>query len=266
MSDGIEDGDEKVIQMRLEFIFKPNSAKYLDNSGNPIDTLVRASIFLKKKYAYGTTSHKYQIIDKYGRTAWATEDQIQKRQIPTYIDKQGNEFQARISPDYVIAYEGMEELTKLIKEYLVIPSVEKWEKDPVTKKNKYVGLIDNPSDAEVMPDHIEELFKGDISEIKEIFSYQPNNEVKMPYYVKNGSDGKQYQQIYMKMPMRNSITASNGVYTKLVNEITDSQSRRMLANCEFDFGELHEYNIVPTSFTPSEAPMPDSLVNSPTPW
>lgn len=258
----IEDGDEKIPQIKLDFIVKPNPAKYLDNQGIPIEAIIHAPIFLKKRYAYGTTSNKYQIIDKYGRTAWATEEQIRNREIPTYKDKDGNEFQARISPDYVVAYEGLEELTKLIREYLVIPSVEKWEKDPATKKNRYVGLIDNPAEAEVMPDHIEDLFKGNVSEIKEIFGYQPENEVKLPYYMRNAADGKQYQGVYTKMPMKNAVTN----YSKLVDEVVAAQNRGALPNCEFDFGELHEYVVTPTTFAPTNAPMPGTAAFGQTPW
>jgi hypothetical protein len=116
-----------------------------------------------------------------------------------------------------------------------------------------------------MPDHIEDFFKGNISELKEIFGYQPENEVKLSYYVKtNTADNKQYQQVYMKMPMRNSVTASNGAYTKLKDEVTNAQNRGSLPNCEFDFGELHEYVVVPTTFTPSGI-MPEAAPMT-SPW
>ena len=247
---------QQIPQVRLDFIVKPNSAKYLDIQGNPIEAIVHAPIFLRRRYAYGASSGKYQIIDKYGRTAWATPEEIEKHEIPTYKDKDGNEFKARISPDYIVAYEGMEELTKLIRAYLNIPSVEKWE------NKKIVGLIDNPSDAEVLPDHIEDYFKGNFSELKEIFGYQPENEVKLAYYVRNTIEGKQYQGVYMKMPMKNSITD----YSKLAKEIEEAQNKGSLQNCEFDFNEMHEYTVAPTTFMPPTTPMPGTEFLASTPW
>lgn len=236
----VEVNDLQIPQARIDFIVKPNPAKYLDLQGAPIDTIIHAPIFLRRRYVFGASSNKFKVMDKYGRTAWATKEEIETKQIPTYKDKDGNEFKARISPDYIVCYEGLEELTMLIRAYLNIPSVDKWE------NKKIVGLIDNPSDAEVMPDHIEDIFKGDFKELKEIFGYQPENEVKLPYYVRNTTDGKQYQGVYMKMPLKNSVTD----YSKLAKEITESQERGALANCEFNFEEFHEYTITPTSFTP----------------
>lgn len=240
----IEVNELQVPQARIDFIVKPNPAKYTDIQGMPIDTIIHAPIFLRQRYVYGATSNKFKVIDKYGRTAWATKEEIENKQVPIYKDKDGNDVKARISPDYIMCYEGLEELTQLIRAYLNIPTVDKWE------NKKIVGLIDNPSDAEVMPDHIEDIFKGNFKELKEIFSYQPENEVKLPYYVRNTTDAngnsRQYQSVYMKMPLKNSVTD----YSKLAKEVTEAQERGSLANCEFSFDEFHEYTITPTSFTP----------------
>lgn len=258
----VEVNDLQIPQARLDFIIKPNSTKYLDAQGAPVDAIIHAPIFLRRRYVFGQTSNKFKVIDKYGRTAWATKEEIEGKKIPTYKDKDGNEFQARISPDYIPCYEGLEELTQLIRAYLNIPTVDKWE------NKKIVGLIDNSSDAEVMPDHVEDYFKGNFSELKEIFGYQPENEVKLGYYVRNNTaDGKQYQGVYMKMPMKNSTTTSNNIYAKYAEEITNAQNRGSLSNCEFDFGELHEYVVTPTTFAPNPSmTMPTSEGVIASPW
>jgi hypothetical protein len=242
-------------QIRLDFITKPDPEKYLDLQNQPIDSLIHVPIYLRRVYNFGSKSNKYQIIDKYGRTAWATREEIEARQIPVYQTKDGGTMQANISPDYIIAYEGLEELTKLIRAYLNIPTVEKWE------GGKVVGLIDNPSDAEVLPDHIEDYFKGDIKELKEIFSFQTNNKVKIAYGVKTTPENKQYQAAYTRMFLKNNITS----YDRLKAEIESTKNNGGLSNVEFSFDELHEYQVVPTNFTAQPAPSIPGISGQ-TPW
>lgn len=254
----------QVPQVRLDFVCKPNPDKYLDAQNQPIDTLIHVSLFLRKQYKYGSRTGKYQIIDTYGRTAWATKEEIDKKAIPVYQTKDGGTMQANISKDYTVAYDGIEDLTKLIRAYLNIPTVEKWD------NGKVVGLIENPADAEVMPDHIEDYFKGDFTELKEIFGYQPNNEVKIAYGVRTTDDNKQYQAAYTRMFLKNNVTD----YSKLDRDIASTKANGGLSTTEFECSELHEYSVTPTSFEPSENPttsMPaspdnDAMFGEPAPW
>lgn len=244
----VEVNEKAIPQVRIDFIAKPDPEKYLDSQNQPIDTLIHVSLFLRKQWKFGANKGKYQIIDKYGRTAWATAEEIEKKVIPTYQTKDGSTMQANISPDYTLAYDGLEELTKLIRAYLNIPTVEKWE------NGKVVGIIDNPADAEVMPDHIEDYFKGDFTELKEIFGYQPNNKVKIAYGVRTATDNKQYQAAYTRMFLKNNITD----YSKLDKEIANTKANNGLATTEFECNELHEYQVVPSTFVPNGAGMPNA--------
>jgi hypothetical protein len=255
----VEVNGNPVTQVRIDFIVHPDPEKYLDSQNQPIDTYIHMAIFLRRIYKFGSKTNKYQIIDKYGRTAWATKEEIEKRQIPVYQTKDGGTMQANISPDYIIAYEGLEELTKLIRAYLNIPTVEKWE------KGKVVGIIDNPSDAEVLPDHIEDYFKGDFSELKEIFGYQPNNKVKICFGVRTTEDNKQYQAAYTRMFLKNNISD----YSKLDAEIANAKANGGLQTTEFSCTEFHEYQVVPSTFNPAGAPMqgaPENFAGGQTPW
>ena len=238
----VEVNGNQVPQVRLDFICKPDPEKYLDANNQPVNALIHMTMFLRKSYRYGSNSGKYQIIDKYGRTAWATKEDIEAKRIPVY----SNGKPANISQDYTLAYEGLEDLTKLIRAYLNIPTVEKWENGQVT------GLIDNPADAEVMPDHIEDYFKGDFTEIREIFGYQPNNKVKIAYGVRTTDDNKQYQAAYTRMFLKNNMTN----YSKLDAEIANAKANGALSTTEFECGELHEYTVNPTSFEQATPEMP----------
>ena len=256
----VEVDGKNVPQVRIDFIVHPDPEKYLDAQGQPIDVNIHMPIFLRGQYKYGKNTRKYQIIDKYGRTAWATPEEIDKREIPTYNTKDGGTMRANISPDYVVAYEGLEELTKLIRAYLNIPTIEKWD------HNKVVGIIDNPADAEVLPDHIEDYFKGDFSELKEIFGYQPDNKVKICFGVRTTEDNKQFQAAYTRMFLKNNVSD----YSKLDAEIANTKANGGLASTEFECTEFHEYQVVPTTFAPAGVPaqgMPENFTGGgATPW
>lgn len=256
----VEIDGNQIPQVRLDFICKPDPEKYLDDQNQPIDTLIHVSLFLRKQYKYGSKTGKYQIIDDYGRTGWATKEDIEKKVIPVYPRKDGSgTIQANISNNYIIAYDGLEELTKLLRAYLNIPSVEKWE------NGRVVGLIDNPKDAEVMPEHIDDYFKGDFSELKEIFSYQPKNKVKIAFGVRTTDDNKQYQAAFTRMFLKNNVND----YSKLDKEITNTKINGGLSTTEFEVNEFHEYSVKPTDFTtePSTVAMPgnDNMFGN-TPW
>ncbi|MDQ9822852.1 hypothetical protein RFZ44_05690, partial [Acinetobacter sp. 163] len=72
---------------------------------------------------------------------------------------------------------GEEELTKFIKAYLNIPNVMKY------VNNTWV-MVDNPEDCEARLEHIEDYFKGNFKELREVIALQPNNRVKVLFGVK----------------------------------------------------------------------------------
>jgi hypothetical protein len=141
-----------------------------------------------------------------------------------------------------------------LKNYLNIPSVEKW------KDRQVVGLIDNPSDAEARLQCIENYFKGDFSELKEIATYQPNNKFKVMLGVRTTDDNKQYQAFFTEMTLKNSISD----YTKLSTRLAERKSVGAYSTTEFEVAELHEYEN-----TPSEVPSVSANTAgtaTPSPW
>lgn len=229
----LADGTE-VPQVRLDFIIKVDPTKYLDSNNNPIDLVTRLTLFISKSRR---TSSKgtFQVIDKYGRTAWVTPEQAQAHEIPVYA----NGKPANIDKNYRAAYNGEEDLINLLKTYLNIPNVDKWVNGAI------VGLIDNPADAEASLEHIEDYFKGDFKELKTILGYQPNNKFKVLFGVRNNSDdGRQYQTTYTRMFLKNGINN----YDRLAKHVNDAKNAGALSTSEFDFNELHEYVVESTNF------------------
>lgn len=249
---GPEGNKTKVPQVRIDFIVKADPEKYLDSQNQPLDFISKVSLYLAKSYRIGANSGKYQVIDKYGRTAWATKEDIQAKRIPQYANGPAN-----IDADYRPAYIGEEELIGFLKAYLNIPSVEKWE------NKKVVGLIDHPEDAEAMLEHLDDYFKGDFKELREIIGFQPNNKLKVLFGVKNTDDNKQYQTVYSKMFMKNNVTD----YSRLDKSVKETQEAGAMQNVEFDCTELHEY-VVESSNFPQQGggDMPFPPAQGATPW
>lgn len=224
-----------------------------DKEATGIDYNTRMTFFLQKKYRKGSMSGKYQVIDKYGRTAWATQEDIQAKKIPMYTNGPAN-----IDVDYRPCYIGEEELTAFLKNYMNIPEVK-----------SYVNgaWIDNPNvkpeECEARLENIDKYFTGDFSELKEIIGYQPNNKVKVLFGVRTSEDNKQYQTIYNKVTLRNN--SSN--FAKLEKEIQSAKETGALANTEYEICPLKEYVVKPSDLSSSSSEMPfDSASSDVSPW
>jgi hypothetical protein len=213
-----------------------------DADGKTIELKSVLSVYLVDKPYVGSRSGKHQIIDKYGRTAWATPEEIANKQIPQYKNGPAN-----IDADYREAYVGEEDLTNFIRAYINIPNVEKWE------DGKVVGLIDNPENAECRLDHIADYFKGNVKELKDILSYQPNNKLKVLFGVKTQNDGSQTQTIYTKMFLKNNIAN----YSKLDENVKERKNSGAESSTDYDVTDIHEDVVTPTDFSKTNgAPAP----------
>lgn len=238
---------EQVPQVRLDFLVEADPDKYKNAEGQSIGLKSRVTLFLRKAHRVSSAG-KMQIIDKYGRTAWATPQEIEAKQIPVY----SNGKPANIDADYRLAYNGEEDLIKFLIAYLNIPSCQryvngKWVMNDVTKL----------PDSEAMLDHIDDYFKGDVKELKNILSYQPNNKVKVLFGVRTAEDGRQYQTVYTRMFLKNNVTD----YSRLDKEVQETKASGALSTSEFDTVELHEYVVTPTDFSQVTNTQP-----SQTPW
>lgn len=250
----VEINGTKVPQVRLNFIVKADSEKYLDANNQPLDFVSRVSLFIRKAYRYNKDNTKVQVIDKYGRTAWVTIEQAKAHEVPVYSNGPAN-----IDKDYRPAYVGEEELIKFLIAYLNIPSCQRY------VDGKWVmNDADKLSDSEAMLEHIEEYFKGDFSELKTIIGYQPNNKVKVLFGIRNTDDNKQYQTVYTRMFLKNGVTD----YSRLDKDVKQTQESGALSTSEFDCTELHEYVVESTSFAPASgnADMPFPPAGGQTPW
>ena len=243
----------KVPQVRVDFLVEADSSKYLDNDNQPLDFKTKVTFFLRRE-ARLSKAGKYQIIDKYGRTAWATEEEIKAKQIPTYSN--GNK--ANISDDYRKAYVGEEELIKFLIAYLNIPNCQKY------VNNAWVmNEGEELADSEAYLEHIEDYFKGNFKELENIIKLQPNNKIKVLFGIRNTDDGKQYQTVYTRMFLKNNVTN----YSKLDKDLQETKAGGGLPTSEFEVTDIHEYVVNATNFEAQSMPFPEASANKvSTPW
>ena len=232
-----EVGETKVPQVRLDFIVKADPDKYLDANNQPLNFVSKVSLFIRRAYRYNKDNTKVQVIDKYGRTAWVTVEQAKNHEIPVYTSGPAN-----IDKGYRPAYVGEEELIKFLIAYLNIPACQRY-----INGEWVMNDADKLADSEAMLEHIEDYFKGDVSELKTIIGYQPNNKLKVLFGIRNTDDGRQHQTVYTRMFLKNGVND----YSKLDKDVKQTQEAGALSTSEFDCTELHEYVVESTSFAPT---------------
>ena len=210
--------------------------------------LVTMPLFITNQKQHGANSGKYQVVDKYGRFAWATEAEISAKEIPTY----SNGKKADISNDYRIAYVGEEDLTNFIRVFLCIPSITKWDNN---EKCMVPNTDVKPEECECRLDieTFEKFFKGDFSEIKDILGFQPTNKVKVCLGVRTDANGKLFQSVYTKKFISNAATSYSSLDKALQADIAYATTHNKVLSTEYSAKAVHEYSVTPTTFTASES-------------
>lgn len=243
--------DEGKEQVRVVFYAKTAPEAKLNNG---IELLIPISFMLTKDYRVGQTSGKYQIIDKFGRTAWATKEEVQSKAIPQYTSGPAN-----ISTDYRLAWQGEEFLIDFLIQWLNIPS-------PAVYKDKVWVMKENTDDSEVSLD-MATLFKGDVKELKELVTLAAAYTVKGAVGIRtvdNENGTRQYQAVFTRKFAKNAVTD----YSRIDAAITEFQNAGGAPSTEFSTQPLHENVVEATTFTPAAENDPLGAATAPTatPW
>lgn len=243
--------DEGKEQVRVVFYGKTAPDAKLNNG---IEMLIPISFMLTKDYRVGQTSGKYQIIDKFGRTAWATKEEVQSKAIPQYTSGPAN-----ISTDYRLAWQGEEFLIDFLIQWLNIPG-------PAVYKDKVWVMKENTDDSEVSLD-MAALFKGDVKELKELVTLAAAYIVKGAVGIRtvdNENGTRQYQAVFTRKFAKNAVTD----YSKIDAAITEFQNAGGAPGTEFSTQPLHENVVEATTFTPAADNDPLGAATAPTatPW
>lgn len=239
-------------QIRIVFYAKTAPDSKLNND---IELLIPISFILTKDYRVGQTSGKYQIIDEFGRTAWATKEDITNKVIPQYSSGPAN-----ISANYRLAWQGEEFLVDFLIQWLNIPG-------PSIYKDKTWVMKDNTEDSEVSID-MEALFKNNVKELKELVDLAKNYVVKAAVGIRtvdteNGT--RQYQAVFTRKFAKNAVTD----YSRIDAAITEFQNAGGAPSTEFSTQPLHENVVESTTFTAPSSnndPLGASSAPTDTPW
>ena len=229
--------------VRISVVLQPDTEKI--GFDMPLITM---PLFITNQKQHGANSGKYQVVDKYGRFAWATEAEISAKEIPTY----SNGKKADISNDYRIAYVGEEDLTNFIRVFLCIPSITKWDNN---EKCMVPNTDVKPEECECRLDieTFEKFFKGDFSDIKDILGFQPTNKIKVCLGVRTDANGKLFQSVYTKKFISNAATNYSSLDKALQADIAYATTHNKALSTEYSAKAVHEYSVTPTTFTASES-------------
>ena len=239
LTDKTDDEGKAYKSLRVSFMIEADS-KFEDGKENktnaalaePYKTTI--NFFLENRYVYNKDKTKVQVMDKYARTAWVTVEQCKNHQIPVYSNGP-----ARIDKDYKPLLRGEEALTQFILNYLNVTPIESYN----SNTGQWVTNA-HPEDCEGNLEEIQNYFKGNITELKDICKMMPTNRVKILMGIRTDNEGKQYENAYTETTMRNGSRS----YTFLKDKIDGRKAQGALQNVVFSddplgiISDIHEYN------------------------
>lgn len=197
---------------------------------NGIETIARATFFVRNEPTINREGTRQQVIDIYGNTTYGDIDDVKAKK--PLLTANGNP--AKVGPVYRPTYSGEADLVAFLKAFLVVPDAfvfpnGKWELSPKADEGKF-GL-----------DNIKDYFSGNVKEIKDAIALQPNNKVKMLFGVRTTEDNKQYQDVCT----RGDLILPN--YSKALDRIekrlADAKANGSFPNTEYKVCVLQEYKV-----------------------
>lgn len=222
-------------QVRLDFMVKTNPEKT-----DGIEMISKISFFLAKTPWVSAAGDKVQMVNKYGEFFWITVEEAETGKITTSKVIRSTDGMRK-------AYRGEEDLTEFLKNFLVIPGPTYLDKNTQEWKP-----IKNPAEAEAQLGKVEDYFRGDLSEIRDILSSQPENQVKLCFGVKTTDDNKLYQDVFIRKTVRLRVTD----YSKLDEAIQMAKNNGGYPNTEFSVEPLKEYVVGATQFSQATTEAP----------
>lgn len=236
--------DDGKATMRVVFYGKTNKESKVNNG---IELLLPISFTLTKNFKQSADG-KFLVIDKYGRTGWAFQEEIDAKST-MFTKKNGEKYKANIDKDYRKAYIGEDILIDFLIQWLNIPNPATYNKDTNTWTIKK-----DASDSEISLD-MDKVFKGDMSELKEVIEIAKAFLVKGAVGIKTTDEGKQYHNVFTRKFVKNAVTD----YSKLDAAITEFQANGGGVGVEYDINHLHENVVEATDFNNTETSNPEDM-------
>lgn len=219
-------------QVRLDF--------YVKASSMDLKTTFRSkfAIFLTKDKIVGATSGKTKIIDKYGRTAWATPTDLANKAIPVYSNGP-----ADIDAMYRPAYVGEEELCSLLRAWLNIPVPSRMADDGGRVPTD--AFMSDPTDCETSLD-MNKLFSGDFSELQGLI------EAAGDFEFKAAAGGQMYNGSWRQDILNRAFTKMRSQSYKALEEAVADANTRGAGERLYSAGTLEKLPEIVVSPTSTE--------------
>ena len=204
----------------------------------------KISFFLREDIRKNNDESKVQVINEYGKTAWATTSVLEAKGKPQRND--GSDMEDYILP-YRPAFIGEEELINFLIAFLGIPSTKDFKTNTIKTGDALKECM-----ASIPLEDIKQLLKGNIKSLKEVFNIKPNNEVYVMFAVQSNDENKKYQHVLSSVFAK---AKDSGYKTRFIEWINKNPNRLGNLIYSVDFKEYKE--------TPSEIPATKSSDN---PW
>lgn len=184
---------------------------------------------------------KCKIIDSFGRTAYATKEELKAKAIPQYSNGP-----ASISKAYKACHRGEEELVTFLRKYLNVTPFQ------TIVNGKWV-LSNTPGELTI--DKWSNLCTGDVSEIEQYLSYQPDNRVKVIFGIRNTDDNKSYQTFIKDYFIGNgsSVDRSTGEYSAARKQLDKLDERYPDSNDVYSALPIRQYEITESTVSDNSA-------------
>ena len=224
------------------------------NPDNICETM-RASFPLRNEYQSNKDQTKYQIVNSYGHFIWITKDEYKEKK-SSFADSQAFSWDGA-RPAYV----GEENLILFLKRYKGIGDYRNYNKDEKVWSVKDGDL--SAYYASFTDTEMKKLLTGDVSLLKAILKDSiKTNFIKLFAGVRSMPDGKEYQDLCLKVPVPFSATTYDSFITRL--ELLKSQGsypNTYFGEPPYQFSEHvpEMTNFNAPKFKESESPMTEDL-------
>jgi hypothetical protein len=221
---------------RVRFLCRINNL-----SDSPV---VALDFWCHPDFVIGKESGKARIIDSYGRTAWATKEEIRSKSIPQYTNGP-----ADINSDYKPLHRGQDKLVAFLFKYCNITPLQKFDRATqswVPTKNPGRLTIDNWN----------AICNGDVSEIRSYVESKnvKDNSILVTLGVRTNDDNRTYQTFLdecdgvKKTPYFsvNSKLNAGGEYDMVRKRIDEFKTNHPNDTTSFSAAPVHEWKVVST--------------------
>lgn len=196
----------------------------------PLDFIVSKDLSLSKD----NTTQTCMVMDDYGRSAWATKDDIKNKRIPTYDGKP-----VALDKKYRMAHQGEFPLISFIMKYLAM--------EPYERQDANGNWIRTAKPGRLYFDNWDALCNGDLTELAGMISLHPENQVKVVFGVRIDPETNKTFQTFMNTYFISNaaFVNSQGIYPSVQKRIEKAKKRATIP-VKFSAAPVHEYKEQPS--------------------